>query len=61
MKKKPVLITKTYGFERSWRSKAEAIAFFAEGVRECEGNERRRYERILERILNGETYCTDEE
>lgn len=51
--------TVCYGQERSWRSKQEAIDFFLEGIDNSEGSERQRYENIVLKLQNGETYATD--
>ena len=51
--------TVCYGQERSWRSRQEAIDFFLEGIDNSEGSERQRYENIVLKLQNGETYATD--
>lgn len=48
-----------YGEEKVWDSRADAIAFYLEGMTMCEGSERDRYTNIYLRLLEGCTECED--
>ena len=48
-----------YGEEKVWDSRAEAIAFYLEGMTACEGSERDRYTNIYLQLLEGCTECED--
>ena len=57
MKRK--IITITYGREREWDSRKEAMDFFWEGVLSCDGAERDRYLNVYNELKNGGFVCTD--
>ena len=48
-----------YGQRREWTSRQEAIDFFEEGVRICDGAERERYTTILLQLIAGVKECSD--
>ena len=50
----------TYGQKQIWDSRAEAIAFYLEGMANCEGAERDRYTNIYLALISGEKVCKDE-
>ncbi|MBO7462004.1 MAG: hypothetical protein J6T96_05365 [Bacteroidales bacterium] len=52
--------TVCYGETKIWNSRQDAINFFADGIVCSEGSERERYVNIYCKLLEGETYCTDE-
>ena len=54
------VITVCYGKREYWKSRAEAIRFFLEGVAATEGSERDRYSQIYAQLVSGKTVCTDE-
>lgn len=49
----------TYGQKQIWDSRAEAIAFYLEGMTYCEGAERDRYTNIYLALISGEKVCRD--
>lgn len=50
----------TYGQKQIWDSRAEAIAFYLEGMASCEGAERDRYTNIYLALISGASVCSDE-
>ena len=54
------IITVCYGKREYWKSRAEAIRFFLEGVAATEGSERDRYSQIYAELVSGRAVCTDE-
>ena len=54
------VITVCYGKREYWKSRAEAIRFFLEGVAATEGSERDRYSQIYAELVSGRAVCTDE-
>lgn len=48
-----------YGETKVWDVRAEAIAFYLEGMTMCEGAERDRYTNIYLQLLEGCTECED--
>ena len=54
------VITVCYGKREYWKSRAEAIRFFLEGVAATEGSERDRYSQIYSELVSGRAVCTDE-
>ena len=54
------VITVCYGKREYWKSRAEAIRFFLEGVAATEGSERDRYSQIYAELVSGRAFCTDE-
>ena len=54
------VITVCYGKREYWKSRAEAIRFFLEGVAATEGSECERYTKIFTDLISGKAVCTDE-
>ena len=50
-----------YGQRQEWKNRDEAMKFFMQGVLECDGSERERYETILTKLMLGMRECSDEE
>lgn len=50
-----------YGREEVWASRKDAIAFYTDGVRACDGSERDRYVNVLIELMCGLKICTDGE
>ena len=50
----------TYGQKQIWDSRAEAIAFYLEGMMNCEGAERDRYTNIYLALISGASVYSDE-
>lgn len=48
-----------YGISKVW-NRDEAIKFFSEGVRSCDGSEKERYANILTDLLSGCAVCFDD-
>lgn len=48
-----------YNTAEVWKDRVEAAAFYAEGVRECEGCEAERYMSVLMDLLDGRCICHD--
>ena len=60
VKKLDTVTVITYGQKQIWDSRAEAIAFYLEGMMNCEGAERDRYTNIYLALISGEKVCKDE-
>jgi len=56
----PVTV-KCYGKDKTYATRQEAIKFFKEGIRCCEGSEQRRYVRIVMQLEDGAMHATDGE
>ena len=54
------VICSTYGREKKFKSRKDAIKFFKECVMCSEGSEQSRYVSILMQLMNGDKYCSDE-
>ena len=54
------VITVCYGKREYWKSRAEAIRFFLEGIAATEGSECERYTKIFTDLISGKAVCTDE-
>ena len=54
------VITVCYGKREYWKSRAQAIRFFLEGVAAKEGSECERYTKIFTDLISGKAVCTDE-
>ena len=54
------VITVCYGKREYWKSRAEAIRFFLEGIAATEGSECERYTKIYTELISGKSVCTDE-
>ena len=48
-----------YNQAEIWKDRTAAAAFYAEGVRECEGCEAERYMNVLMDLIAGYTVCHD--
>lgn len=55
------LITVCNGRKMKWHSRQEAQAFFLEAMMSSDGEEHDRNECIYIQLLNGLSYCTDED
>ena len=53
--------TKCYGQVRTWTDREEAKDFFLEAMMNSEGAEHDRYTAVYTQLVNGLTYCTDED
>lgn len=60
VKKLDAVMVITYGQKQIWDSRAEAIAFYLEGMMNCEGAERDRYTNIYLALISGASVCSDE-
>ena len=61
MNRKRKVKTKCYGEVREWKDREEAQAFFLEAMMNSDGSEHDRYSGIYIQLINGESFCTDEE
>ncbi|MBR1382696.1 MAG: hypothetical protein IJ555_02620 [Ruminococcus sp.] len=61
MNRKRKVKTKCYGEIREWNDREEAQAFFLEAMMNSDGSEHDRYSGIYIQLINGESFCTDEE
>lgn len=52
--------TTCYGDTRAWPTRAEAIAYFTEGMYACDGSEAERYARIVGMLKDGCDHAYDE-
>ncbi len=50
-----------YGKKEVWNSRAEAAAFYLEGMSSCSGAERDRYANIYLDLICRKSVCTDDE
>ena len=55
------VITICYGQKQEWKSRNEAMLFFLQGILECDGSEKERYETILTKLMLGSKECSDED
>ena len=60
VKKLDAVTVITYGQKQIWDSRAEAIAFYLEGMMNCVGAERDRYTNVYLALISGEKVCKDE-
>ena len=60
VKKLDAVTVITYGQKQIWDSRAEAIAFYLEGMMNCEGAERDRCTNIYLALISGEKVCRNE-
>ena len=60
VKKLDAVTVITYGQKQIWDSRAEAIAFYLEGMMNCEGVERDRYTNIYLPLISSANVCKDE-
>ena len=61
MNRKRKVKTKCYGEVREWNDREEAQAFFLEAMMNSDGSENDRYSGIYIQLINGESFCTDED
>lgn len=54
----PVTVT-CRGQREEWKSRAEALAFYRQGVRECDGSERERYLNVVLQLESGAKDVSD--
>ena len=59
LKKLGECVVLCYNTAEVWEDRTEAAAFYAEGVRECEGCEAERYMNVLMDLLEGRRICHD--
>lgn len=55
----PVTVV-TYGIEKKYDTRNEALQFFFEAMRCCEGSEAERYNNVFCKLMDGATYATDD-
>lgn len=48
-----------YGQKQVWDSRKDAIAFFLEGMNDCDGSKRERYTNIYRKLISGLAVCDD--
>lgn len=58
--KREIISVMCYDNEEIWGDRKEAIDFYLECMSFSDGAERERYSAILEQLMTGNTYCTDE-
>lgn len=58
--KKEIITVMCYDKEEIWGDRKEAMDFYLECMNFSGGAERERYSTILEQLMIGNTYCTDE-
>ena len=58
-KKIDLVVVTCYGTQKVWERK-DAIAFFLQGMRECDGAERERYTDIYIQLIDGAKESSDE-
>ena len=58
--KKEIIIVMCYDNEEIWGDSKEAVDFYLECMHFSDGAERERYSVILEQLMTGAIYCTDE-
>ena len=58
--KREIITVMCYDKEEIWGDRKEAIDFYLECMSFSDGAERERYSGILEQLMIGNTYCTDE-
>lgn len=58
--KKEIITVMCYDKEEIWGDRKEAMDFYLECMNFSDGVERERYSTILEQLMIGNTYCTDE-
>lgn len=56
-----MVTTITYGQKTVWESRDDAIAFFIDAMRCCEGSERDRYTNVYLDLIDGQDVCRDEQ
>lgn len=58
--KKEIITVVCYDKEEIWGDRKEAVDFYLECMSFSDGAERELYSAILEQLMTGNTYCTDE-
>lgn len=58
--KREIITVMCYDKEEIWGDRKEAMDFYLECMNFSGGAERERYSTILEQLMIGNTYCTDE-
>lgn len=58
--KREIISVMCYDNEEIWGDRKEAIDFYLECMSFSDGAERERYGAVLEQLMTGNTYCTDE-
>lgn len=58
--KREIITVMCYDKEEIWGDRKEAMNFYLECMNFSGGAERERYSTILEQLMIGNTYCTDE-
>lgn len=58
--KREIISVMCYDNEEIWGDRKEAIDLYLECMSFSDGAERERYSAILEQLMTGNTYCTDE-
>lgn len=58
--KREIISVMCYDNEEIWGDRNKAIDFYLECMSFSDGAERERYSAILEQLMTGNTYCTDE-
>ena len=48
-----------YGKSKIWSNRKDAIAFYHQGILECDGSERDRYLSVYMDLIFGKAVCTD--
>lgn len=61
MNPNPKVTTKCCGKIQKWEEGEQAKDFFLEAMMNSEGSEHERYSAIYIQLMNGLSYCTDEE
>ena len=49
-----------YGQREEWKNRETAMKFFLQGMLECDGSEKERYETILAKLMMGQKECSDD-
>ena len=50
-----------YGTIKRFQHRQDAINYFAQGFLMCDGSEMSRYKNILNKLISGESFCTDDD
>lgn len=61
MNPNPKVTTKCYGKIEKWNDREQEKDFFLEAMMNSDGAEYERYSAIYIQLMNGLSYCTDEE
>lgn len=55
------VVCRTYNKDQEFKTHKDAIKFFKECVMGSEGSEQSRYVTVLMQLMDGKTFCSDEE